>query len=305
MIQIHYVNNGRYCSSKDLHQVLKLNPAHYTRDVKKWLTSTYPFQGKKELTKPVANYDYRLLAEQSHSPLMMSVDNQTFNRLTKESKFSGEFMIRLELVKLVTLYGKSKVRDQFVRWLLSLDEMVESHELISPDLLFGLLELAKLCTYIDRQLQYYNDHKKTWQELIEDNRFHEFDVWRNKVLDIPNANTIKTKYREMVRIGNLVSKREQESSIDPYKSIRNAIFDFIKVQYQQIDYYFPESTEKALTLANMTQRILKLAGGTPDIKPRGYEVTNQLEIGKDRIEEEPRIETVSRLITKNIIASIN
>jgi hypothetical protein len=134
MIQIHYINNGRYCSSRDLHGVLKLNPINYARDVKRWITSTYLFQGKKQLIRPVARYDYILGANEGHSSLMKSGENQGFNRLTKEGNFAGEFMIRLELVKLITLYGKSKVKDLFVQWLLSLDEKYENHEMVSPDL---------------------------------------------------------------------------------------------------------------------------------------------------------------------------
>lgn len=305
MIKIHYINNGRYCSSRDLHKILELNHAHYARDVKKWVNSSYLFQGKAQLTKPVYNYDYLPMTENQYSPRMVSIENERVKGRNRVGNFSEEFMVRLELVKLVTLHGNSKVKDLFVQWLLSLDNMVESHELISQDMLFGLLELSRLCAYMDRQMQYYAEHKKTWQDIVEDNRFWEFDVWRNRVLDSSSAQTIREQYKKMSRIGNLGSKREQENSINPYKGIRDAIFDFIKVQYHQIDYYFPESTEKALTLANLTQRILEKAGGTPTIKPKGYVATGQIEIGKDCPDAEPDIELVSRVITMNILASVN
>lgn len=304
MITIHYLNNGSYCSTKDLHKILELNPINYARDVKKWFTSDYLFQGKKELTKPVARYDYVSTTE-SHSSFVKSGDNQPFGLPTKDGNFASEFMIRLELVKLITLDSRSKVKKKFVQWLLSLEEKFENHELVSPDLICGLLELAHLCTYMDNQMQYYKDHKQTWQQQIDDNGYYEFDVWRNAVLKIQNATAVKTEYRSGGRIGNLFTKREQLTSLDPYKSIRDAIFDFLKVQYSHIDYYFPESTEKSLTLADMTERIMKAArkGERPDIKPRGYEPTAQLDLYRE--DKDVDIVSVSRMITKHIISSIN
>ncbi len=306
MIQIHYINDGRYCSAKELHKVLNFNPAHYARDVKKWLTSEYLFQGKKQLTKPVANYDYRqFIAENSNSPSMVSVDNQIVKFQPKGGNFASEFMIRLELVKLITLHGNSKVKDLFVQWLLSLEEKFENHELVSPDLICGLLELAHLCTYMDNQIQYYNEHRRFTQEQVEDNKYYEFDVWRNAVLKIENATAVKSQYKTMGRIGNLITKREQQSSIDGYKGIRDAIFDFVKLCYNQIDYYFPESTEKSLTLANMTERIMKVAreGQRPDIKPRGYVSTAQLDLYRE--DKGADVIAVSGVVIKHIIASIN
>ena len=305
MVQIHFLNNGRYCSSKDLHNVLALNSAHYARDVKKWLTSTYLFQGKKQLSKPVSRYDYILAGSESHSPLMVSADNQQFNRLTQEGRFADEFMIRLELVKLITLHGKSKVKDVFVQWLLSLEDKYENHELVSPDLIYGLMELAHLCTYMDNQIQYYKDHKQTWQDQIEGKEYYEFDVWRNSLLQIDNASAVKATYKTIGRIGNLSTKREQLSSIDAYKGIRDAIFDYLKIQYSSIDYFFPESNEKSLTLANMTERIMKIArkGERPDIKPRGYQATAQFDLWRE--DKDVDIVSLSSMITRHIIASVN
>lgn len=304
MIQIHYLNNGRYCSSKDLHQVLQLNPTNYARDVKKWLTHEYLFQNKKELITPVEKYDY-VLVNDSHSSYVKNAVNQPFRVITKDGNFASEFMLRLELVKLITLDTRSKIKKKFVQWLLSLEEKVENHELVTPDLICGLLELAHLCTYMDNQMQYYKDHKRSWQDQVEDNRYYEFDVWRNAILKIENATNTRAEYMTIGRIGNLFTKREQQNSIDPYQAIRDAVFDFLKVQYSNIDYFFPESTQKSLSLANMTERIMKAArkGERPDIKPRGYQATAQIDLYREN--QDADIVSISRVITKNIIASVN
>jgi|GEM_PF-6192858 len=306
MITIHYINNGSYCSSRELHQLFGKAIKNYARDVKKWFNTEYLFQDKKELTKPVAGYDYILVNKKSHSSPLRSGDSQSVSRVTQEGQFAEEFMIRLELVKLITLDTSSRVKKKFVQWLLSLEQRVDRHELISPDLLFGLLELAKLCTYMDRQIQYYNEHKQFFQAQVEDNRYYEFDTWRNALLKISNASTIKMQYKSAARIGNLITKREQENSINPYQGIRDAIFDFLKMQYNQIDYFFPESTEKSLNLANITERILKIVNDDrrPDIKPRGYEPSLQQDWTRPE-GEETNIEMINHLITKGIIASIN
>ena len=118
------------------------------------------------------------------------------------------------------------------------------------------------------------------------------------LLKIDRSETIKSKYHISANIGNLNTKIEQIAFLDSLQSIRNAVFDAIKMVFNKVDPLFPKSEEKALDLANFTREMFQSAGLTPDIKHKHYRRGDQMELfGK--------IENIDfSLIDKAIVALI-
>ncbi|MCF2498351.1 hypothetical protein [Dyadobacter chenhuakuii] len=268
MIEIYYQNDNKYVNSVDLHRILEFSSPHYARNFKKWISNEYLFQGKKTLSTPVEHFDYILLPKTG--------------RETEIGNSANSYLLRLEFAKLITIDSDSKFKKQFVQWLLSLDEAVQNNQLLSREVILGLLEMAKVCTYIDEQLRSYKEHKEYFLDAIDDpSQNSEFDKWRNRILAIKRAGEIETEYHITSHYGNLTTKIERIAFLDSLQSIRNTMFDMLKMTYNKVDPLFPGSTEKALDLANFTQRMFEVAGLKPDIKPRNYNPGDQLDLFRE------------------------
>jgi phage anti-repressor protein len=279
MLNIHFLNDDRYVSSIELHKYLDLSWKHYSREVKRWFNSEYLFQGKSDFSFPVENYDYFV------SPLVESrkdnsfasigdlIDNNfkyvspSFDNLKDNS--AKDYMIRLELSKLIALDSKSNNKKRYVQWLLSIENKVESFQLMSQEMILGLLEISKFCTYIDSQLEYYNNHKVKYFEFKEeDDDFKEFDQWRNSVLKLNDFWKTRKEYDKIKQFGNLRTKVERIAMMDSLTSIRNALFDFLSVALAP---YTNSNLVKARDLANFVKSIYETIGmKRVDILPRNY-----------------------------------
>lgn len=268
MITIHKFNEERYVTSKDLHKILDYSPSHYARDVEKWIGTMYLFPNKQEFTLPVKNYDF------------IQFEDRDYDSLISRS-MSLEYWIRLELAKLIALDSQSKFKQKFVQWLLSLESKVENLQLVSRDLVLALLEIAKLCSYIDNQISFYKEHKEIWLEFLERNEYAEFDKWRNRILQINSYKEIENQYHINAIFGKARTKIERLAFLDSLESVRNSMFDFLKIIMHRIDPLYHKSTEKALDLANFTQKMYKQFGMSVDLKPRHYRRSEQMEMFRD------------------------
>ena len=265
MIEIFYHNDNKYVNSVDLHRVLEFSSPHYSRNFNRWINSEYLFQGKKTLTKPVENYDFILIPKPSS--------------VKQIGNIGDAHLIRLEFAKLITIDSDSKFKKQFVQWLLKLDEAVENNQLLSQETVLGLLEMANACTYMDDQLHYYKEHKRFFLDCIEDPaKYHEFDNWRNRILEIDRSSDIGQQYRLSSHVGNLSSKIEKLAFLDDLASIRNTMFDRLKMMYNKVDPLYPGSTEKAMDLANFIRSMHTKMGFKPVMKRRNYEQGYQMQI---------------------------
>lgn len=276
----------RYVSSKDLYNVLELNLGNYAANLKAWFSKEYLFQGKKEFSLPVKFYDYILITEQkpAHLPLgpvalsdLLSSNGYSYptrSELSSKKKPSEDYLIRLEFAKLIALDSSSRFKKQFVQWLLSLDAKLENNQLLSRSTLLGLMEMVKLCTYIDNQLTYYKNHKATFFELKEeDDSWNEFDLWRNRVLKLLNDAELTEQYIKIkgVKPSKHMTKIEKYAILDTLESIRASLFDFLVPQVNNIS--------KAKDLSSFVKELFQQAGVTQfDIKPKGYSPNGQLDL---------------------------
>jgi hypothetical protein len=284
-IQIVTHNDERYVWVKDLYKELELRPSNYASNLKAWFSKEYLFQGKKILTVPVKNYDYihiddierqssiktpasigQLLSDSVHS-------YPTRSEQGRRGKYAGNYLIRLEFAKLITLESSSSLKKQFVHWLLSVEAQLEGNQLLSKSTMFGLMEIVKLCTYIDNQLAYYKDHKANYFESKEpEDSWNEFDRWRNSVLGLLSEADLTEEYIKIkgVKPSKSLTKIEKLAILDALGRIRSSMFDFLSLQLQ---------IKQARDLSDFVKVLFEKAGVTQfDMKPKGFSPNGQLDL---------------------------
>jgi phage anti-repressor protein len=263
MLQLHYYNENQYVNSKELHTVLQLNQTNYSRDLKAWLSAEYLFQGKSEFSLPVRNYDY--------------INSSYTTNAHYQPHITEVVGLRLEFAKLITLDSKSPLKKQFVQWLLSLEAKVESFQLMSRELILGLLEISKLCTYIDNQLAYYAEHKRLYfQNKEEEDGWDEFDKFRNSVLGLMTLGEVRAQYEEryLRKPSKELTKIELNSILNSLQSLRASMFDFLA---QQSSTYSNANALRARDLSSFVVQLYRAVGiDSVDIKPRGFSESGQL-----------------------------
>lgn len=289
-LQIFDFNEDKYVWSKDLHRALDLADSNYSKNVEGWLNNDYLFLGKYDFSKPVRNYDYFLEGDigrsaQLSSPfktigsLIPSFSGQSETVEKRRGNFSTNYLLRLEFSKLIALDSNSKQKKVYVQWLLSLEARLEKYQLISQQALLGLMEMVKMCSYIDNQLQYYKTHKnKYFEEKDADDSWKDFDRFRNSIMQIMDERQIDNVYSDMFNSTpkTKLTKIEKLAIIDSLESVRSSLFDFLT---QQLTPYTFSNISRAKDLANLVQKMFDAAGVHKiDIKGRGETTTSQLNL---------------------------
>lgn len=277
-MEIVYYNDEKYIWAKFLHRELNLDEIHYSRNIQKWLSLKYLFQNTREYKLPVENYHF-YPASKVHNKSNNSIQSigsliSNLHLLRPENEksrgnFSEDYLVHLELAKLIVVNSKSKFKDKLIQWLFSLESKVENYKLISQETILGLLEISKFCTYIDSQLEYYKKHKDAYFEFKEpDDDWKEFDRWRNSILQLDDFWKTRKDYDKIKQVGNLTTKIERIAMMDSLTSIRNSLFDFLAVALSP---YTNSNLLKARDLANFVQNIYHTIGVQKvDIMPRNY-----------------------------------
>jgi hypothetical protein len=277
-IEIVYFNDEKYVWAKTLYSELGLNDTHYARNVNAWISTKYLFQNTKEYKFPVENYHYypasKVVNKFSNSIQSIASIIENFHSpygASEKSRgnFSEDYLLHIELAKLITVNSKSKLKDKLIQWLLSLESKVENFKLMSQEMILGLLEISKFCTYIDSQLEYYKNHKAKYFEFKEDeDDWKEFDQWRNSVLKLDDFWRTRKEYDKIKQFGNLKTKIERIAMMDSLTSIRNSLFDFLAVALAP---YTNSNLMKAKDLANFVKSIYETIGiKRIDILPRNH-----------------------------------
>ncbi len=309
MLEIIYFNEDRYVWAKSLHRELDLTESQYSREVKRWLSTKYLFQNNKEYKEPVKNYDFfeqkDLIGKVKINKEAKSIGDliaNTFHSTSVSSEIKGrgnyseDYLIRLELAKIITVNSNCKFKDRLVQWLLSIEAELESNQLITRKSLLGLMEMVKMCTYIDNQVEYYKQHKdRFFENKQEEDSWKEFDNFRNSILKIMNESELNDKYVELKKEApkSTYTKIEKYAIVDALESIRSALFDFLS---QQFNPYGHKNILKARDLADFVKQIFETAGVTTfDFKPKNYNPNGQLNLFRP-IEEIVDVFLISKTI---------
>ncbi|MEZ0611992.1 hypothetical protein ACAW74_26000 [Fibrella sp. WM1] len=296
-IPVTIYNGERYVWSDDLYSKLELSPNNYANNLKAWFDREYLFQGKRTFTKPVYLFDYILATDaQAKGP---ESEPQSLGDLLNRNGFAhaskkapaGEpksgrpkekYLIRFEFAKLIAIDSNSKFKKEFVHWLLSLEARYENNQLLSQSTLLGLMEMVKLCTYIDNQIDFYNTNKTLYfADKEEDDRRDAFDKWRNSIMDLLNNKDLTERFIKVknYKPSSKMTKVEKLAILDSLESIRVSLFDFLS---QQLSPYTDYNLTKARDLADFVKKMFETAGFNQiDIKPRGYSPNGQMDFFRE------------------------
>lgn len=140
-----------------------------------------------------------------------------------------------------------------------IEEQKNSYELLNHDQIIYLIKLKEVFKYVAHQEIVEDAHKEVFAAKSgSKNPFAEFNSWRNKVLDI-SVDVIDDRIKKYCIDNNIAltkkilskTKREKIQMLDTYESVRNATWDFLKINGEV----------NALNLANLVGDIIKTEKG--------------------------------------------
>jgi hypothetical protein len=147
-----------------------------------------------------------------------------------------------------------------IQRLKEIERQKNSYELLSHEQILKLIRLKEVFKYVAHQEMIEEAHKDLFAARSgSKNPFGEFNVWRNKILDIA-PNVIEERLLEYCKENNIAptkrilnkSKREKILMYDDtYEAVRNALWDFLSI----------EGEVNALNLANLVQNMIRIEKG--------------------------------------------
>lgn len=187
--------------ASDLHLALELSNQHYASNVKKWLNDVYEF--RDGIRKPERMRDFA-------------------KRPVKE-KVVDDYYISVELAKLITLSSKSKKKQKYAKWLLSLEDKVENAELLTKDQVLAVMELAKVMGMVSCQTATEKQHLATYEDRNGGNA-NNWWRFRSGLLGY-SSEKLKDKVQSLGKSVKGKTQRQMLMQIDKYEMIRTAVID--------------------------------------------------------------------------------
>jgi phage anti-repressor protein len=146
-----------------------------------------------------------------------------------------QLFFTLEAAKEICLLERNSQGKEIRRWLIDLSQQRENKELLSHDEVVMLSKLKAFFKYVDNQKQIETIHKnKTVPEGSAGHKYAEWNLWRNEMLGI-NKDILDAKIKEFCiensrNLPKITSNRDKIMFLDKYDSLKNAVWDFLKVQ---------------------------------------------------------------------------
>jgi hypothetical protein len=139
-----------------------------------------------------------------------------------------------------------------------LEEQKNSFELLTHDQILYLTRLKEVFKYVAHQEIIEDAHKDVYAARSSaKNPFLEFNMWRNKILDI-GTNVIDDRIKKycienQIALNPVLRKtrREKILILDSYESVKNAVWDFLSIQGEV----------NALNLATLVGNMIKVEKG--------------------------------------------
>jgi hypothetical protein len=146
-----------------------------------------------------------------------------------------------------------------IQRLKELERKKNSFELLTHQQVLYLIQLKEVFKYVAHQEAIEDAHKDVFaSKSIASNPFADFNKWRNEILDI-SPQKIDARIQEFCVNHNIAvtkkllakTKREKLLMIDSPETVRNAVWDFLKIK----------GDINALSLANLVSDILRTEQG--------------------------------------------
>lgn len=147
-----------------------------------------------------------------------------------------------------------------IQRLKDLEKKINSLELLDEKQILALIQLKEVFKYVAHQTAVENANKDLYAARSKSkNPFQEFNKWRNDILDI-DKDVINERIKQYC-IENRISlttanklmkqpKREQLLILDSFKSVKNAVWDFLTITGEV----------NALHLSNLVEKMIRIEG---------------------------------------------
>jgi hypothetical protein len=146
-----------------------------------------------------------------------------------------------------------------IQRLKEVEKKVNSFELLNEEQILALIRLKEVFKYVAHQTAIEEAHKQVFAaHSAAKNPFAEFNMWRNKILDIEPA-TIDERIRQycvdnkIALTTKILRKTKQEKilMLDSYEAVRNAVWDFLQIQGEV----------NAMNLARLVEKMIRIEKG--------------------------------------------
>jgi phage anti-repressor protein len=195
-----------YVMARNLHAALQLNPVNYSRDVKQWFAEDYGFAD--DIRQPIEGQEY---------------SSSTKSIPVKAGQPTQDYFIKLNLAKLITLNSRSPVKKDFARYLLSLEEKVENADLLSPEQVVAMMDVAGAMTLISCQEAAERQH---YQKYLEEGN-SKYDWWDHRAQLL--GYTMADLREAMHKMGRNSARRNRRVMLqqtgNKHQTIREGVID--------------------------------------------------------------------------------
>ncbi len=190
-------------TATNLHMALELNSDHYAVNTKRWLSDVYEFSDG-EIRRPLKLKDY--------AP-----------RKNNQTGIVEDYYISIELAKLITLNSKSKVKLKYAKWLRSLEDKVESGEVLTKEQVTSALELARAMSSVSCQEKCERQHLKAY-ESRNGGEANNWWKYRERILGY-SSTKLKAQMKVLGQKTYGKNQRQMLMLIDKYEVIRTGVID--------------------------------------------------------------------------------
>lgn len=231
------IGNEKYVNSIEFHDLsLRLRIKDYLRNVLYWFDCEYLFQDEDKFRKPIKNQDY--------------MEFTACARKIKVGRPKKEWLINLELSKLIALNSNSTFKKQYVQWLLSLEKQKETGKLLTHKQFLAVIEMVKVFSYYEyRKLARQKNEENYINKAIllhpelkdyKSKLYAEFNIWRNEILGtdrkILEKRLLEYCIANYMRFPKKISQESVLIVLDKYEIIKNAVWDLLTSQDKQQEF---------------------------------------------------------------------
>lgn len=146
-----------------------------------------------------------------------------------------------------------------IKRLKEIEQKVNSYELLDEQQILFLIRLKEVFKYVAHQTAIEEVHKQVFAaHSSSKNPYAEFNQWRNKILGI-EPKTIDERIKQycidnQIALTSKIQRKTRQEKIlmlDSYEAVKNAVWDFLKIQGEV----------NALNLAKLVEKMIRIEKG--------------------------------------------
>ncbi len=190
-------------TATNLHYVLQLPNHHYGMNLKKWLSDVYEF--RDGIRKPAGMQDYA-------------------KRPIKGNLVVEDYYLSIEFAKLIVLQSRSKFKQKYARLLMSLEDRVESAELLNKEQVVAIIDIVRAMGLVSCQESCERGHQQVYAS--QNDGSHPAEWWKHRAEILGySAESLREQMKALGKTARGKSQREMLIHLDKYEIVRAAVID--------------------------------------------------------------------------------